>query len=52
MDEIYQLIENNKLEEAEKEIDELEKVIGSDDSEILKLRNEIDFKRIEFEEDY
>jgi predicted ATP-binding protein involved in virulence len=52
MDEIYQLIENNKLEEAEKEIDELEKVIGSNDSEILKLRNEIDFKRIEFEEDY
>jgi len=52
MDEIYQLIENNKLEEAERKIDELEKVIGNNDNEILKLRNEIDFKRIEFEEDY
>lgn len=51
MDEIYQLIENNKLEEAERKIDKLEKIIGNNDNEILKLRNEIDFKRIEFEED-
>jgi len=52
MDEIYQLIEDNKLEEAERKIDELEKIIGNNDNEILNLRNEIDFKRIEFEEDY
>ncbi len=52
LDGIYKLIEENKLDKAEEEINKLESVIGSNDSEILKLRNEIDFKRIEFEEDY
>jgi len=48
---IYHLIENNKLNEAEKEIDELEKIIGPYDKEILSLRNEIEFQRLDFEED-
>jgi len=47
---IYHLIENNKLNEAEKEIDELEGIIGPYDKEILNLRNEIEFQRLDFEE--
>jgi len=49
---IYKIIDKNELEKAEEEIDKLETIIGNNDIEILKLRNEIDFKRIEFEEDY
>jgi predicted ATP-binding protein involved in virulence len=49
---IYNLIENGELEKAKNEIDNLEKIIGNNDNKILKLRNELDFKRIEFEEDY
>jgi predicted ATP-binding protein involved in virulence len=52
IDSIYNLIENNEIEKAEEKIDNLEKIIGNNDNEILKLRNELDFKRIEFEEDY
>ena len=50
-DKIHQLIKKNKLDEAENEIQNLEQIIGSHDQLILNLRNEIDFARIEFEED-
>jgi predicted ATP-binding protein involved in virulence len=47
----HQLINNEKYDEAENEIDKLEDIIGSNDSDILKLRNELAFERIDFEED-
>jgi predicted ATP-dependent endonuclease of OLD family len=45
-DKIHQLIEEDKLCEAEEEIQNLEQIIGFNDNLILNLRNEIDFKRI------
>lgn len=44
-------IDDKKYNEAEKQIDSLENIIGSYDSEILKLRNDLFFERAEFEED-
>ena len=45
-DNIYQLIEEDKLHEAEEEIQNLEQIIGFNDNLILNLKNEIDFKKI------
>ena len=45
------LIDEKKYDEAEKHIDDLENIIGSHDSEVLKLRNDLFFERIDFEED-
>ncbi len=50
-DEIQELINDNKLNEAEENINALENIIGSHDKEILKLRNDLAFQRMDFEED-
>jgi predicted ATP-binding protein involved in virulence len=49
-DEIQELINKSNFEDAEEKLNLLEKVIGSDDSMILKLRNDLAFERIDFEE--
>jgi len=46
-----QLLNDEKYDEAEKAIDELENIIGENDKEILALRNDLAFERIDFEED-
>ena len=48
-DEIQEFINSSNFEKAEEKLEELEKVIGSDDSMILKLRNDLAFERIDFE---
>ena len=50
-DEIQELINDNKLNEAEENINALENIIGLHDKEILKLRNDLAFQRMDFEED-
>jgi predicted ATP-binding protein involved in virulence len=45
------LIENEEYDKAEKAINNLEDIIGENDSEILTLRNSLAFERIDFEED-
>ncbi len=50
-DEAWEFINEQKYEEAEKAIDSIEQIIGANDSEILKLRNELFFERTNFEED-
>jgi len=50
-DEIQELINDSKLNEAEEKLNALENIIGSHDKEILKLRNDLAFQRIDFEED-
>ena len=45
------LLNNEKYDEAEKCIDNLENIIGENDSEILTLRNNLAFERMDFEED-
>jgi len=49
-DEAWELINEEKYEEAEQAIDNIEQIIGANDSEILKLRNELFFERTDFEE--
>ncbi len=50
-DEAWELMNEQKYEEAENAIDSIEQIIGTHDSEILKLRNELFFERTNFEED-
>jgi len=50
-EEIQKIINLNKLDKAEEQLDKLESIIGQNDNDIVKLRNEIAFERIEFEED-
>jgi len=45
------LIENEEYDKAEEAINNLENIIGENDSEILTLRNSLAFERIDFEED-
>jgi len=45
------LIVNEEYDKAEEAINNLENIIGENDSEILKLRNSLAFERIDFEED-
>lgn len=45
------LLDNEKYDKAEKCIDDLEDIIGENDSEILTLRNNLAFERMNFEED-
>ena len=45
------LIENEEYDKAEEAINNLEDIIGENDSEILSLRNSLAFERIDFEED-
>jgi len=45
------LINKRDFNGAEKRIDEIEAVIGAHDKEILRLRNELFFERVGFEED-
>ncbi len=49
-DEAWELINEEKYEEAEQAIDNIEQIIGANDSEILKFRNELFFERTDFEE--
>jgi len=51
LSEIQILINNQNYDKAEEELDKLESIIGSNDSEILALRNDLAFERINFEED-
>jgi len=46
-----QLLNDEKYDKAEKCIDDLEDIIGENDSEILTLRNNLAFERMDFEED-
>jgi predicted ATP-binding protein involved in virulence len=50
-EEVQELINNSNFEEAEEKLNLLEQVIGTDDSMILKLRNDLAFERIDFEAD-
>jgi len=45
IEECQELLNDEKYDEAERLIDALEKIIGSDDSEILAMRNDIAFWR-------
>ena len=50
-DEIQELINNQEFDKADKELDKLEYVIGDNDKDILALRNDLAFERMDFEED-
>jgi len=45
------LLDKEEYDKAEQCIDELENIIGENDSKILTLRNSLAFERIDFEED-
>jgi len=49
--EIQELINNQEFDKAESALDKLEYVIGENDKDILALRNDLAFERIDFEED-
>jgi len=49
--ECQELLNNDRYDETEVCIDNLENIIGSNDSEVLKLRNDLFFEREDFEED-
>jgi predicted ATP-binding protein involved in virulence len=51
IEECHDLIDAEKYDEADEAINNLEVVIGENDSEILTLRNNLAFERIDFEED-
>jgi Flp pilus assembly protein TadD len=44
-------LENEEYDKAEKAINNLEDIIGENDSAILTLRNSLAFERMDFEED-
>ena len=48
LDECQVLINDRRFDEAEKQIDILESIIGENDSDILKLKNDLSFERMEF----
>ena len=50
-DEIQELINNEEFDKADEELDKLEYVIGDNDKDILTLRNDLAFERMDFEED-
>ena len=50
-DEIQELINGGEFDKADNELDKLEYVIGENDKDILALRNDLAFERIDFEED-
>jgi len=50
-EEIQELINNQELDKADEALDKLEYVIGENDKDILALRNDLAFERIDFEED-
>jgi len=51
LDEIQELINNQEFNKAESELDKLEYLIGENDKDILALRNDLAFERIDFEKD-
>jgi len=50
-EEIQELINNQELDKADEALDKLEYVIGENDKDILALRNDLAFERMDFEED-
>ncbi len=50
-DEIQELINNQEFDKADDALDKLEYVIGENDKDILALRNDLAFERMDFEED-
>ena len=50
-EEIQELINNQEFDKADDELDKLEYVIGDNDKDILALRNDLAFERMDFEED-
>ena len=50
-EEIQALINSQKFDKADEELDKLEYVIGENDKDILALRNDLAFERMDFEED-
>nr|MCH9741190.1 ATP-binding protein [Campylobacterota bacterium] len=50
-DEIQKLINNEEFDKADEALDKLEYVIGDNDKDILALRNDLAFERMDFEED-
>ena len=49
--EIQELINNQEFDKADDALDKLEYVIGENDKDILALRNDLAFERMDFEED-
>jgi len=50
-EEIQELINNQQFDKADEALDKLEYVIGDNDKDILALRNDLAFERMDFEED-
>ena len=50
-EEIQELINNEEFDKADDALDKLEYVIGENDKDILALRNDLAFERMDFEED-
>ena len=50
-DEIQEMINNQEFDKADSELDKLEYLIGENDKDILALRNDLAFERMDFEED-
>lgn len=50
-EEIQELINSQQFDKADEALDKLEYVIGENDKDILALRNDLAFERMDFEED-